>query len=148
MPALHPSWADGNVMDAVDNRYYGSNYTAAHLAARALLFHDDPAKLFALYSRAQGSQASTQWYSMFFHGLAGPTLLSIERAAAPVVEVPVGAVRLAAASFDASSGKVALDFQALRTGPFSIRTRRPGAAWRNHAVSLKAGSRYSLTMAI
>ncbi|MGZ6143292.1 MAG: hypothetical protein ACXWLM_08135, partial [Myxococcales bacterium] len=141
MPSLHPSWADGNAFDAVDQRYYGSNYTAAHLAARALLFHDDPAALFSLYQGAQGTEASRQWYAMEFHGLAGPTLLAVERARAPVVEAPVASLRLAAASWDAKSGKVSLDFQPLSTGTLRFRTRAPGGAFTTHAVKVKAGVR-------
>jgi hypothetical protein len=143
MPSLHPSWADGNVMDPVDQRYYGSNYTSAHLTARALLFHDDPAQLFTLYNSARGSQASQQWYTMFFHGLAGPTLLSMERGHAPLLEAPVGAVRLVASSWDAASGKVAVDFQAVTSGTVTFRTQKPGGAFRTHPVAVTAGKRYT-----
>src|SRR5207302_7148484 len=137
----------GNATDPVDGRYHGSNYTAAQLVARALLFHDDPAALFALYTGARGTQAAAQWYSMFFHGLAGPTLLSIERAKAPLVEAPIAAIRLASSAFDAAAGKVSLDFQALKTGTANVRTRRPGGAFREHPLSLKAGRRYQVTLA-
>jgi hypothetical protein len=98
MPALHPSWADGNAMDPVDNRYYGTEYTAAHLMARALLFHDPG--LLSIYDAAAGTQGSAQWYSMRRFGIGGPTLLAIERAAAPTVEAPVGLVAVEAASWD------------------------------------------------
>jgi hypothetical protein len=112
MPALHPSWADGTVMDPVDQRYYGSNYTSAHLVTRAVLFGDDPAALFALYNAAQGTPASQQWYTMFWQGLAGATLLGLERARAPVVEVPRGDVALVAASYDAMAQAVSLTVKA------------------------------------
>ncbi len=145
MPALHPSWTDGNAMDPVDQRYYGSNYTSAHLVARALLFHDDPGALFTLWGAAKGTLVASQWYSPYFHGLSGPTLLSIERGKAPLVELPVAAVRLAASSFDAAANKVKLDFQAVKTGVATIRTRTPGGAFKAHAYSLVAGKRYVIS---
>jgi len=147
MPSLHPSWSDGNAFDSVDQRYYGSNYTSAHLAARALLFHDDPAALFTTYNSARGTQAASQWYSMFFHGLAGPTLLSIERARAPLLEAPVGAVRLDSSAWDAAAGKVSVDFQALRSGSVSFRSRKPGGAFKLHSFAVTAGKRYAATFA-
>jgi hypothetical protein len=147
MPSFHPNWTDGNSMDPVDQRYYGSNYTAAHLAARAALFHDDPAALFATWNAQRNSQASQQWYSMFFHGMSGPTLLMLERARAPLVEAPTGATRLAAASWDAVTGKVSVDFQALRTGTVTFRVRKPGGVFKNHNFSVTAGKRYTSTFA-
>ena len=146
MPAAHPDWTNGNVMDPVDQRYYGSNYTSAHLVARALLFNDDPTALFALYNSAQGTQAASQWYTMYFHGLAGPTLLSIERAQAPLVEAPLAAARIASSTYDAQENQVAIDFQALTSGPLNFRTRTPGGSFVNHSVSTLAGHRYVLTM--
>ncbi len=83
---------------------------------------------------------------MFFHGLSGPTLLAIERARAPLVEAPTGAIRLAAASWDAVSGKVSVDFQALRSGTVSFRTRKPGGAFRDHSLKVTAGKRYTSTL--
>jgi hypothetical protein len=147
MPALHPSWADGNVMDPVDMRYYGSNYTTAHLVARALLFHDDPASLFATWQAARDSKASQEWYTMFFHGLAGPTLLALERARAPLVEAPLGAVQVVAASYDAQSGKVKVDFQALASGKIAFRTRAVGGAFALHPLTVETGKRYTASFA-
>lgn len=147
MPQFHPGWTDGNAMDPVDQRYYGSNYTSAHLVARALLFNDDPAQLFSLWSSAKGTQAASQWYSQFFHGLAGPTLLSIERGGAPLVEAPVAQVRIVAASWDAKAGKVSVDFQPLLTGSVAFRTRAAGGAFHTHALTVKAGVRKTASFA-
>ncbi|HUJ24873.1 MAG TPA: hypothetical protein VLW85_02565 [Myxococcales bacterium] len=147
MPAFHPLWTDGDVMDPVDQRYYGSNYTDAHLYARGALFHDDPATLYQLYTSSRGSQASQQWYTMYWHGLAGPTLLAIERGHAPLLEAPVGAVRMASSAYDASSNKVSVDFQAIRTGTVTFRTRKPGGTFKSHAFSVTAGKRYTSSFA-
>jgi hypothetical protein len=146
MPVFHPSWTDGNAQDPVDGRYYGSNYTAAHLVARSLLFHDDPAALFADYQSVKGTAVASQWYTMLWHGMAGPTLLSIERARAPVAEAPIGAIRLAWSAFDPATGTVSLDFEALRDGPAIFRTRAPGGQWKEHPVALAAGQRYSMDL--
>ena len=147
MPSFHPSWTDGNAMDPVDQRYYGSNYTDAHLYARAALFHDDPATLYQLYSASRGGQSSQQWYTMYWHGLAGPTLLAIERGHAPLMEAPIGAVRVAASAYDAKSGKLSVDFQALRSGSVVFRTRKPGGAFKNHSFTVTAGRRYTSSFA-
>jgi hypothetical protein len=146
MPGQHPSWIDGDVMDPVDQRYYGSNYTAAHLVTRALLFYDDPATLFGYYSGTRGTQAAGQWYTMLWHGLAGPTLLSIERGHAPLLEAPIGAIRLAWSAWDAGAGTLSLDFQALRSGPAEFRTRTASGAFQLHPMSLDAGQRYSISL--
>ncbi|HEY3447582.1 MAG TPA: hypothetical protein VGK67_14605 [Myxococcales bacterium] len=146
MPALHPAWTDGNVLDPVDGRYYGSNYTAAHLAARALLFHDDPQALFGVYQGVEGTAVASEWYTMRWHGIAGPTLLALERGHAPVVEAPVGAVRVAWAQWDAASGAVAVDFQALRDGAAVFRTRAPGGEFIDHPVEVRAGQRSQVTL--
>ncbi|MGC4120877.1 MAG: hypothetical protein QM765_41135 [Myxococcales bacterium] len=145
MPALHPSWADGNVLDPVDGRYYGSNNTAAHLVARALLFHDDPAALFGLYQATQGTKAAAEWYSMRWHGIAGPTLLAVERGHAPLVEAPVGMVRVAWAQWDASAQTVTVDFQALQDGVALFRTRKPGGDFQDHPVPVRSGERHRVS---
>jgi hypothetical protein len=78
--------------------------------------------------------------------MAGPTLLSIERARAPVAEAPIGAIRLAWSAFDPATGTVSLDFEALRDGPAIFRTRAPGGQWKEHPVALAAGQRYSMDL--
>jgi hypothetical protein len=145
MPSFHPSWTNGNVLEPVDQMYYGSNYTEAHLVARALLFNDDPATLFAYYNSAKGTQVASQWYTPYFHGIAGPTLLSIERGAAPLVEAPVSQIHLVASSWDAKAGKVSVDFQSLVTGTVTFRTRKASGTFKTHSVSVKAGTRYPIS---
>ncbi len=131
MPAMHPSWDDGNVMDPVDQRYYGSNYTAAHLITRALLFHDDAGTLFANYNAPQGSQASQQWYTMFWHGLAGATLLGLERAQAPVVEVPRAEAQLVATSYDSQKKQLSVTLKPWAPiNSVNLRVQWPGEEWR------------------
>jgi hypothetical protein len=118
MPAAHPHWTDANVLDPVDNRYYGTEYTAAHVMARALLFHEPG--LLAIYDAADGAEGSKQWYSMRRFGIGGPTLLAIERAAAPTVEVPVGLVRVDGASWDGTRLRLELVGRASGRGAVRI----------------------------
>ena len=74
MPSLHPRWTDASAVDPVDGRYYGTTFSAAHLVARALLFHDAPGPLLAVYDASEGKPGSAEWYSMRNLGVAGPTL--------------------------------------------------------------------------
>jgi hypothetical protein len=146
MPAAHPRWTDGNALDPVDGKYYGAEFTAAHLAARALLFHDDPAALYAIYDATAGTAASAEWYSMRRFGIGGPTLLAIARARAPVVEAPVALARVEAARFDAATGAVTLDLVGRADGAGVVRTRAPGGAWRETAVALREGGRTTVVV--
>jgi len=139
MPALHPNWADADAMEPIDGKYYGTEYTAAHLTARALLFHDDPAALLAVWDASAGKKGSGQWYSMRRMGIGGPTLLAIERARAPLVEAPVDRARVQSASWDAASGTTSLRLVGRRTGTAVVRTRKPGGPWKDTKVWLTAG---------
>lgn len=138
MPQFHPRWTDGNAFDPVDNRYYGSDHLAAHLLARAVLFHDDPASLFAIYQNIRGTESSKQWYSIFFYGSAGPLLLGLERAKAPIVEIPVMDAQLDEASFDASTGGVVLSMTGRRDKKTFVRVRLSEGEWREFPVNLSA----------
>jgi hypothetical protein len=139
MPSLHPSWTDGNVMDPVDDRYYGSNYTAAHLLMRGVLFHDDPASLFADYTGTEGTAVAQQWYTMLWHGTAGPTLLGIERGNAPVVEAPVGLAQVTASSFDIAARHGTVELLGEGTGSGVVRVRPAGEAWQQIPVTIVNG---------
>lgn len=141
VPARHPRWRDGDVMEPVDGRYYGGEFTAAHLVARALLLHEDPRPLFDVYVRNQGTAQSQQWYTMHRFGIAVPTLLAIERACAPVVEVPA-ALRLERATWDAARGEATLEVEARRAVDDAVRFTAPGAAAPVEVpVRLRAGER-------
>ncbi len=136
MPRLHPGWTDGNVFEPVDGRFYGSDHTAAHLLARAVLFHDDSATLYALFQSARGTKAEKQWYSMYFYGSAGPLLLGIERAQAPVVELPVALAQLVESTFDAKTARVTLKLLGRCDAKGVVRMRMPNGEWKNYPVVL------------
>ncbi|MGE0710809.1 MAG: hypothetical protein AB7N76_02015 [Planctomycetota bacterium] len=141
MPALHPRWEDGNAKEpAGQGWYYGSSYTAAHLVARALLFHDELDPLFAVYQRNKGTAVEKEWYSMFGFGTAGPTLLAIERAKAPLVETPAS-LRVLEASWDRTTGELSLEVEALRGGDHALRWREPGGDYQTASLSLARGAR-------
>ena len=76
-------------------------------------------------------------------GIAGPTLLAIERARAPVVEVPA-ALRVERATWDAARGEVVLEVEARRATDAPVRLTAPGAAPRDVPVALRAGERATL----
>jgi hypothetical protein len=140
MPAAHPLWTDGNALEPVDGRYYGGEFTAAHLFARAALFHDNSAALFAAYCGSAGTEASRQWYSMRRLGIAGPLLLAIERARAPLVEFPAALGRLESARFDARTRELALEIEGRKDASAKIRIRPPGGASWEERVALRAKS--------
>jgi len=144
MPLLHPSWTDGSVMDPIDGKYYGTEYTAAHLLTRALLFHDSR---FDVYQASSGAEGSKQWYTMRRFGIAGPTLLALARGAAPLVEIPRSAAQLVAARWDSRTGSLALDLLGRRTGAAAVRTRQKGGSFRTTSVSLQAGRPTHLVIA-
>lgn len=146
MPAAHPDWSDGNVKDPVDDKYYGTEYAAAHLMARAALFHDAPGPLLAIYDASDGSEGSKQWYSMRRFGIGGPTLLAIAAAPAPVVEVPLTLARVESARYDAPSGKLVLALVGRRAGSGVIRTRAAGGDWKETRVSLREGETRTVTL--
>jgi len=146
MPAEHPRWTDGNAMDPVDKKYYGAEFTAAHVQTRAQLFHEDSAALYAIYAASAGTAASREWYSMRRFGIAGPTLLAIARSGAPVVEAPVALARVEGARWDAARGEVTIDLVGRKDGSGFVRTRASGGAWRETAVTLRAGLRASIVV--
>jgi hypothetical protein len=84
MPAHHPSWQDGNAVDPHGENgqeRYGTAWTAAHLAARAVLFGHDAAELFQVYEQTRGTAGAETWYRMQLPQIAGPLMLSLlERA--------------------------------------------------------------------
>ena len=63
----------------------------------------------------------------------------------PLLEAPVGQIRVAAASDDAKTGKLGVDFQAPQTGIVVFRTRKPGGVFKSHPVAVKAGTRYPIS---
>jgi hypothetical protein len=80
MPALHPRWQDGDAEDADGENgetRYGAMWTAAHLAARAVLFDDDPLPLFRAYLATAGTPAAGTWYNMQQTSIAGPLMLAL-----------------------------------------------------------------------
>ncbi|HVY60470.1 MAG TPA: hypothetical protein VHF22_02405, partial [Planctomycetota bacterium] len=146
MPKLHPGWTDAEALDPVDGKYYGTELTAAHLAARALLFHDAPADLFSVYTSTAGKTGSQQWYTMHRFQISGSLLLAIERARAPLVEAPVGAATVTAASWDARKDAVTLELAPFATGRATVRVRWPGQPFREVAVVLAAGKSKTVTI--
>jgi hypothetical protein len=139
MPARHPEWTDAAVKDPVDGKHYGTEYAAAHLVARAALFHDAPGPLLAVYDATEGKPGSNEWYSMRRFGIAGPTLLAIASAPAPVVEAPVALARVTAARHDLATGATTLELAGRVDARGVVRSRAPGGAWRETAVTLRAG---------
>jgi len=121
MPSYHPNWTNGNVMDPLDHKHYGASYTLAHLTARALLFHHDPQELYDIYLGLEGTDVTRQWYTPYFYGNRGPMLLALERAEAPVVEAPVGDLKIIEASFYQQSHKLTLNYQCRQNGTFELR---------------------------
>ena len=86
MPALHPRWDDGNAADPGGENgqtQYGTCWTAAHLAARALLFGDDPLPLFQRYLATAGTPAADTWYRMQQRAVAGPLMLALLEGGGP-----------------------------------------------------------------
>jgi hypothetical protein len=86
MPQHHPRWFDGDAVNAdCENgqERYGAAWTAAHLAARASLFDDDPVALFGLYQATKTTPAAQTWYRMQLPQVAGPLLLALLEAAGP-----------------------------------------------------------------
>jgi hypothetical protein len=80
MPALHPRWQDGNASEAGGENgqtQYGTVWTAAHLAARASLFGEDPLPLFQSYLDTAGTPAASTWYCMQQLSTAGPLMLAL-----------------------------------------------------------------------
>lgn len=80
MPRLHPGWANGNEVDPHGENgqeRYGTSWTAAHLAARAMLFGDDPLPLFRIYEATRGTPAEGVWYTMHAPQVAGPLMLAL-----------------------------------------------------------------------
>jgi hypothetical protein len=80
MPKLHPSWQDGNAEDPAGENgqtRYGTSWTAAHLAARSILFGEDPAALFRVYLATGESKAADEWYRMQLTPISGPLMLSL-----------------------------------------------------------------------
>jgi hypothetical protein len=116
MPALHPSWKDGNTMSAVDGRYYGEEYAMAHVMARALLFGEPAASLLPIYDGTAGTKAAAQWYTGRRYGIAGPTLLAIERADAPAIEAPCGMAAVTAVSYDAAAKRARVEMRGRADG--------------------------------
>lgn len=140
VPALHPRWREGDVLDPVDKKHYGSEFTAAHLIARALLRHEDPRPLFDVYMNNRTTAQSQRWYTMHRFGMAVPTLLAIERARAPVVEVPT-ALRVERAVWSAATGALALEVEARRDVDEAVRVLHPGAGPIEVPVRLREGER-------
>jgi hypothetical protein len=139
MPKAHPRWTDGNAFNSVDNRYYGDEFAGLHIAARAALFHDDPVALFAIYQASAGTQASQQWYTMRRFGIAGAMLLAVERAKAPVVEVPAALARVESAVYDAKTKTVRLELLGRTNGSGYVRSRAPGGRFKLTPVFFHAG---------
>jgi hypothetical protein len=137
MPSFHPAWFDGNAYDPVDGRYYASAYTAAHIFTRATLFHDDPASLFAIYTNSAGTASASQWYTMRWEGISGPLLLAIERAKAPVVEVPIALLKVQNAHWDAQTNAVHLVVAGRQAGAGTIRTRQPHQSWQETPITIE-----------
>jgi hypothetical protein len=80
MPALHPRWQDGSATDPCPENgqpQYGTAWTAAHLAARARLFGDEPGPLFRCYLESASTPAADTWYRMQQTSIAGPLLLAL-----------------------------------------------------------------------
>jgi hypothetical protein len=80
MPALHPRWQDGTAQDAFGENgqpFYGAAWTAAHLAARATLFGEDPAPLYLCYTACAATPAGSTWYRMSQTAIAGPLMLAL-----------------------------------------------------------------------
>jgi hypothetical protein len=146
MPAVHPSWFDGHAQDSVDQRFYGSNYTDAHLYARGDLFHDDPAKLFDLYQTSHGAPVADQWYQMYWHGWSGPTLLAIERAPAPVVVAPIADARVTSATYDVGKKKLVLTLLGDRTMTTKARVRAVGGTWKDVPAKVCRGGTTTVTV--
>jgi hypothetical protein len=88
MPRHHPRWFDGHAVNADGENgqeRYGAAWTAAHLAARAVLFEDDPVELFQLYQRTKDSPAAQTWYRMQLPQIAGPLMLALLEASGPTI---------------------------------------------------------------
>jgi hypothetical protein len=86
MPALHPRWLDGTASDPCGENgqpLYGTAWSAAHLAARATLFGDDPLPLFQAYLATAGTPAAASWYAMQAPSVAGPLMLALLEGAPP-----------------------------------------------------------------
>ncbi len=64
---------------------YGTSWTAAHLAARAILFRDDAAALFQVYTQARSSPAEDTWYRMTVAPIAGPLMVALLQGGPPRV---------------------------------------------------------------
>ena len=80
MPALHPRWQDGSAAAALPENgqpLYGTAWTAAHLAARASLFDDEPGPLFRCYLESAGTPGADTWYRMQQTSVAGPLILAL-----------------------------------------------------------------------
>ena len=139
MPELHPSWTDGNVMDPIDKKYYGSGDTIAHLLARAVLFHDNPGELFKIFKDYEGTEVSKQWYTPYFFGNSGPLLLGIERAQAPVVEAPIGGLQVVSAAYNANSKLVSIEYRCRTTKILTFKKRFPGEQWQELTIQCSTG---------
>ncbi len=144
MPEYHPYWSDGNAWDNADKRYYGSQYAGFHLAARAAMFHADPEPLFRIYQQNDGSEASKQWYSMRWHGVAGPMMLDLARATAPSVELPTARATVTRLSYDRVNLRLNVSLKARVSGPASLRITWPDGTMSDESVTLCNGKTLDL----
>jgi hypothetical protein len=91
MPALHPRWEDGTASEPDGENgqtQYGTAWSAAHLAARASLFGDDPLPLFRSYLATAGTPAAATWYCMQAPSVAGPLMLALLEGAPAAPDEP------------------------------------------------------------
>lgn len=115
VPELHPAWYDGNVMCEASGRYYGSDHAMAHIILRALVFHEDPERLYDYYLRSsRDTHVITQWYTP---RTAAPTALTaMLMNYAPLVAAPVGKYLVTANDYDVERRQHRIALRRVRPG--------------------------------
>lgn len=135
MPALHPAWFDGNEKCAAEGgRYYGSEYTMAHLVSRALLFHEDMKTLYDYYLRSsRNTRVTKEWYSP--RGTAPFALSAMVTGAAPLVIAPVNTYRVVENVYDAAALTTLVTLQPLGAQADTLWIR----CWKQPVLSVQVG---------